>query len=255
MILRRMAEAIRGQNWSTVALEILIVVVGIFVGLQVNDWNQARIDRVLESRYLERLQADLLTDLGRLDSSENLARVRMQQVKLLLDGIADPNVAAKQPNEFIAAAEKVSWASYRAITPNAYAELVGTGRTTLVRSESLRDALAEYYARIDFWGGVLNKASLDREFSIAAAGVLNIEYLAAIEESGPAQGLPVLGADVADAISIAEELKSRTQATRLLPIIYKNHYTVTIAIAEHRERNEALQIAIEKYLTGGRDYP
>jgi len=193
MILRRMAEAIRGQNWSTVALEILIVVVGIFVGLQVNDWNQARIDRVLESRYLERLQADLLTDLGRLDSSENLARVRMQQVKLLLDGIADPNVAAKQPNEFIAAAEKVSWASYRAITPNAYAELVGTGRTTLVRSESLRDALAEYYARIDFWGGVLNKASLDREFSIAAAGVLNIEYLAAIEESGPAQGLPVLG--------------------------------------------------------------
>jgi hypothetical protein len=54
-----MADAIKEQNWFTVALEMLIVVVGIFIGLQVNDWNQARVDRVLESRYLERLQADL----------------------------------------------------------------------------------------------------------------------------------------------------------------------------------------------------
>ena len=54
VILRRLAEAIREQNWFTVALEILIVVVGIFIGLQANDWNQARIDRELEVRYLER---------------------------------------------------------------------------------------------------------------------------------------------------------------------------------------------------------
>jgi len=59
-----------------------------------------------------------------------------------------------------------------------------------------------------------------------------------------------LDADGIDAISIAEELKSRTQATRLLRLIYKNHYTVTMAIAEHREQNQALQIAIEKYLKG-----
>jgi len=250
-----MAEAIKEQNWFTVALEILIVVVGIFIGLQVNDWNQARVDRVLESRYLERLQADLLNDLSRLDGSEFLANARMRQVKLLLDGIADSEVAASQPNQFVEAVEKASWVSYRHITPNAYAELVSTGRTTLIRSESLRDALAEYYARIDFWEGVLNEGSLEREFSIASAGVLNIDFLAAIEASGPPQGIPDLGVDVGDAIAISEELNSRTQVTRLLPVIYKNHYTVTIAIAEHRKRNEALQTAIEEYLNGERDEP
>ncbi len=255
MILRRLAEAIRGQNWFTVALEILIVVVGIFIGLQVNDWNQARIDRGLEARYLERLHADLLTDLGRMDRSENLASIRMRQVERLLDGIADPEVAASQPIQFIEAVEKASWSSYRPLTPNAYAELIGIGRTTLIRSESIRDELSEYYARIDFWNGVLDRASLEREFSIASAGVLKFEYLVAIEKSGPALGLPKLAADGGGAVTIAEKLKSRTQATRLLPVIYKSHYMVMLAIEEHRERNEALQIAIEKYLKGARDDP
>jgi len=34
MILRRLATALKEQNWFTAALEILIVVVGIFFGLQ-----------------------------------------------------------------------------------------------------------------------------------------------------------------------------------------------------------------------------
>ena len=42
MILRKLADAIRGQNWSTVILEIFIVVVGIFIGLQVDGWNEGR---------------------------------------------------------------------------------------------------------------------------------------------------------------------------------------------------------------------
>ncbi len=176
----------------------------------------------------------------------------MRQVELLLDGIADPEMAASQPIQFIEAVEKASWPSYRSFAPNAYTELIGIGRTTLIRSESLRTELAEYYARIDYWKGVLIGAWLEREFSIASAGVLKIDFLAAIEESGPASGLPELGADGGDAVSIAEELGSRTQATRLLPLIYKNHYTVTIAIAEHREQNEAPQITIEKYLSGER---
>jgi len=42
MILRKLADAIREQNWTTVILEILIVVVGIFIGLQVDGWNEGR---------------------------------------------------------------------------------------------------------------------------------------------------------------------------------------------------------------------
>lgn len=52
MILRSLAHAMREQNWFSVALEIAIVVVGIFIGLQVDDWNQRRLERESDQRAL-----------------------------------------------------------------------------------------------------------------------------------------------------------------------------------------------------------
>ncbi len=42
MILHDLADAIRGQNWFTVLIELAVVVVGIFLGLQIDDWNERR---------------------------------------------------------------------------------------------------------------------------------------------------------------------------------------------------------------------
>ncbi len=69
MILRRLATALREQNWFTVALEILIVVVGIFVGLQADQWNQSRKDRLVEQQYITSLKADFQADIRELDEA------------------------------------------------------------------------------------------------------------------------------------------------------------------------------------------
>jgi hypothetical protein len=45
MILRRFVDAFWQQSWFTVVLEVLIVVTGIFIGLQVDDWNNFRFAR------------------------------------------------------------------------------------------------------------------------------------------------------------------------------------------------------------------
>ena len=42
MILRRLTTALRKQDWVTVVIETLIVVFGVFIGLQVNNCNEAR---------------------------------------------------------------------------------------------------------------------------------------------------------------------------------------------------------------------
>ena len=42
MILQRITASLKKRDWETVVLEILIVVVGIFIGLQVDDWNRSR---------------------------------------------------------------------------------------------------------------------------------------------------------------------------------------------------------------------
>lgn len=59
MILRRLAHSVRKQDWLAVAIEFVIVVAGIFVGLQVNKWNEQRQLREREQNYLERLAEDV----------------------------------------------------------------------------------------------------------------------------------------------------------------------------------------------------
>jgi hypothetical protein len=45
MILGRAVEHAKTQNWFAVMLDFLIVVMGVFVGIEAANWNQARPDR------------------------------------------------------------------------------------------------------------------------------------------------------------------------------------------------------------------
>ena len=49
--------------------EIILIVVGILIALQINDWYQARQDRQLERAYLALLQQDLADDIADLTTA------------------------------------------------------------------------------------------------------------------------------------------------------------------------------------------
>ncbi|MBT8449026.1 MAG: hypothetical protein KJO69_05020 [Gammaproteobacteria bacterium] len=68
MIIHRLAENIRKQNWFTVFIEFVIVVVGIFVGLQVDDWNEDRAGLNQTKNYLAKKLIDLDEDLEQLNA-------------------------------------------------------------------------------------------------------------------------------------------------------------------------------------------
>ncbi|MEM6537231.1 MAG: hypothetical protein AAF742_00400 [Pseudomonadota bacterium] len=55
MLLRRITEHVRTQNWFAVFLDFVIVVVGVFIGLQVSNWNDQRAARGDSDRTLELL--------------------------------------------------------------------------------------------------------------------------------------------------------------------------------------------------------
>lgn len=59
MRLRSVIEHVREQNWTAVAIDFAIVVVGVFVGIQVANWNAGRVDRQRGAEFAERLRADL----------------------------------------------------------------------------------------------------------------------------------------------------------------------------------------------------
>ncbi len=59
MILRRVIEHVKAQNWTAVALDFVIVVVGVFIGIQVSNWNEARAQRAYERTFLSQLREEI----------------------------------------------------------------------------------------------------------------------------------------------------------------------------------------------------
>jgi hypothetical protein len=59
MRLRRIIEHLGAQHWTAVWIDLVIVVVGVFIGIQVSNWNQARADRQREHLLLVDLRAEM----------------------------------------------------------------------------------------------------------------------------------------------------------------------------------------------------
>jgi hypothetical protein len=68
MILRRFSVALKQQNWAAIAIEFVLLVLGVFLGIQVANWNEARADRAAYEAALGRLDAEIDTNLASLDA-------------------------------------------------------------------------------------------------------------------------------------------------------------------------------------------
>jgi hypothetical protein len=68
MIIRRFVTALRQQDWATVTIEFVLVVLGVFVGIQASNWNESiEIDRKLDVA-MRRVAAEMDLNLNRLEA-------------------------------------------------------------------------------------------------------------------------------------------------------------------------------------------
>ena len=59
MILRRFADSLKHQNWTAIAIEFVLLVLGVFLGIQVSNWNAEREMQQRAAVFTERLTQDL----------------------------------------------------------------------------------------------------------------------------------------------------------------------------------------------------
>ena len=64
MILRRLTTGLKEQHWTTIAIELVIVIIGVFIGTQVSNWNEARLERLQTQRMLDQLVPELDNQLA-----------------------------------------------------------------------------------------------------------------------------------------------------------------------------------------------
>ncbi|GHF17814.1 hypothetical protein GCM10017044_10320 [Kordiimonas sediminis] len=141
MILRRFIEHVKDQNWFAVGLDVLVVITGIFLGMQVTDWNDTRKDAALEIAYLERLSGDLRHNAESLEESAEFhahihKNINALATVLIDDSVSEANLAEQSKR-------LAPWGAYPTadVRMGAWEELVSTGRLSLISDQSVREAL------------------------------------------------------------------------------------------------------------------
>jgi len=249
MSLRRVAEHMKKQHWTGAFIELVIVVLGVFIGLQVSNWNEARKDGFLARSYIERMHEDIRGDLERFDQGDATAGERIAQVGVLLRAAGAPESVKEAPACFLTAMEKAAWRTYEPVQPRAYAELVSTGKVNLITPIALRDAIASYYAQIQRWAPIASEQTAQLAFVHASAGLLDAHQIDAVERSEGATDVAWSAADLSEAGDIAVRFAATPEAVRWLPELHHHQIVVKAVDARNRASAKALLAEIEA------DYP
>jgi hypothetical protein len=120
---------------------VLIVVVGIFFGLQVDAWNQDHKDRATETVYLDRLRADTTYNIAEVrhkaqsyyDRADSLKRIVEMLEKGTVDEIVESDLAQAFCYWYVPEGVRLQTATYD--------EMTTTGSLTLISSEDVRHKL------------------------------------------------------------------------------------------------------------------
>lgn len=143
MILRSLTKHVKDQNWFAVGLDFAIVVIGVFIGIQVSNWNERQADKRIGDEYVSRILVELditeETFQRNLAFSEWVIHNTLRALDLLEfepDHLDEEFVIAS----FIAAHEIVGY-----IKRDVYDELLSVGSLNKIVNLEVRERIQNFY--------------------------------------------------------------------------------------------------------------
>lgn len=151
MIIGNLVEAMRKQSWFTVVLELVVVVLGIFLGLQADAWNQARKDRATEAVYLERLSSDTTFNLGQVKAKAQSYHDRALSLASIVEKLQAEKVDEIDVNDLTRTFCYWYVPETVRLHSSTYDELTATRGLDLIKDRSILQNLQLVWAENDRW--------------------------------------------------------------------------------------------------------
>ncbi len=248
MILRRITEHVKTQNWFAVGLDFVIVVVGVFIGIQVANWNERLAERGTEARLLTYLSEDLRADKVAIDRARKSAEWRISALDHVLrqaSGTETPTALVTETgstlvSEIAAFDLEPPHAINKAMTltrlldgnRTAYEAMISTGGIETITNRSLVRQIQQYYARVDLVNNFETRLISTREKLLDAQIAAGFSF----EDTTPPERIIELVRNDAALMAVAKDYWSFTDAHRHLLADAANRADALLADIE-KERN------------------
>lgn len=142
MLLRRITQHFNEQNWTAIGIDLVIVVVGVFIGIQVANWNEERESQIAERAFIGSIRDDISQNIkngeGFIDMLSGVRdHGRNSLESINSEASCSDDCWAKLVDFFLA----TQWIDVRIN----YAMFEEIKRTGLPRDLKLKATLARYY--------------------------------------------------------------------------------------------------------------
>jgi hypothetical protein len=146
LVIRRIRHHVTSHNWFAVFIDLAIVVVGVFLGTQANNWNQTRIERSDAGEYRHEIIDDLKSNEADLVSRKAYYGAARSHAIAALNALESPRAVRGEP--FLINAYQASQVWLRPLARTGYDEMVGSGLTRSIGGKDTRSRLTAYYTQI-----------------------------------------------------------------------------------------------------------
>ena len=145
MILTRVRSLAENQNWGSIVLDLFIVIIGFFSGLQIDEWWQNNQDSEKEQAYLQELIEDF-------EGNKELLELMLEEGELVINdmialaeqgNLETPSLQVEELDEKLSSLQ--SMPAFIPIT-RAYDSLTGSGELRLITQREVKTGLADYYS-------------------------------------------------------------------------------------------------------------
>jgi len=149
VFLRRFVNQLTDQNWFTVVLEILVVITGIFLGLQLTDWNEERKNRIEEQSYLQRILADLDDSLQQQSHQIKRATDEIEALLYLIRHLEAGTYEEADKSLLLEGLDSTSSIFFPITNFTTIREMQSSGKLILIRDLELRSAIGSLEVSFD----------------------------------------------------------------------------------------------------------
>jgi hypothetical protein len=177
MILRRLAGHLRRGNWSTVILELVVVVVGLFLAFQLDRWYESQRSKSDLQAHLVSLTEDFTENETRLISAISMGKQEMEAAITLRAEIRkdSPDLSVSELNQLISRTSSLP--TFQAVDL-AYRNLISSGTLADLLSSDLKKELADFYAAHELTKLIQNTQELQHVTIWQPYALDNLDYAA-----------------------------------------------------------------------------
>ena len=146
MNLRRLRRHVKDHDWFAVFVDFVIVVAGVFVGIQVSNWNAERIQRREARAYVERVRDDIAVSAQTVGNMVTYYRRVKGHALAALEGFDKPQ--SQLGTQFLIDAFQSSQILSRTVERSTYDEILSAGAMNSIPDVQVRMRIANYYKNV-----------------------------------------------------------------------------------------------------------